>query len=146
MTYKEWFDSHSIKHTTIVAKLHERGMNKKQIIDYFDFDNMVLHEREFCLLYQEDKKCHDVETLNCYLCACPHFRFDDNSTTNIEEKTEYSFCAINAKEGKKFISQNALHQDCTACLVPHSEEFISKCFDIEWQKIMDKCFHNIQIQ
>ena len=139
MTYQEWFDAHSAKHKAIVVKLHERKMNKEQILHYFDFDNMKLHERDFCLLYAEDKKCHDVLELNCYLCACPHFRFNDNSTSKVEEKIEYSFCAINAKEGKKFISQNAIHQDCTACHVPHSKEFISKKFDMDWKKIMKKC-------
>ncbi len=38
---------------------------------------MVEKENDFCLLYKDNKKCHDYEDLNCYLCACPYFRFDD---------------------------------------------------------------------
>ncbi|MDD2789740.1 MAG: hypothetical protein PHU40_03625 [Sulfurimonas sp.] len=139
MTYQAWFNSHSAKHKAIVDKLLAQGYDKEQIIEYFDFENMKTQERDFCLLYEEEKKCHEVTKLNCYLCACPHFRFNDNSTTKVDEKIEYSFCAIEAKEGKKFISQNAIHQDCTACLVPHSKEFIKKNFDTDWKKIMRKC-------
>jgi len=40
MTYKEWFDEFANKHQSIVHKLLSQGLDKKQIIDYFDFDNM----------------------------------------------------------------------------------------------------------
>ena len=69
MTYAEWFDAHAEKHRAIMEKLLARGFGKAEIIDYFDFDNMVEAEPAFCPLYAEKKKCHDMEGLNCYLCA-----------------------------------------------------------------------------
>ena len=99
MTYKEWFDDFADKHQSIVQKLVSQGLEKKQIIEYFDFDNMVKKEKDFCLLYAKRKKCHEIESLNCYLCACPNFRFDDAGVKKIATKTQYSFCSINSKDG-----------------------------------------------
>jgi hypothetical protein len=139
MGYSEWFDEHAAKHKAIVEKLLKRGFNKEQIIDYFDFDNMVEAEPDFCPLYAEKKKCHDMEKLNCYLCACPNFRFNDSGLRKENAKTVYSECAIASKEGKPGIFGDAIHQDCSACTVPHHRGYIEKVFDTEWQKIMEKC-------
>ncbi|MCD6173018.1 MAG: hypothetical protein J7J96_04400, partial [Sulfurimonas sp.] len=78
MSYSSWFDAHATKHKKIVDKLVAKGYNTEQIIEYFDFDSMVKHENDFCPLYKDNKKCHDMESLNCYLCACPNFRFNDD--------------------------------------------------------------------
>ena len=43
-----------------------------EVIEYFKFENMVKNEPDFCPLYKDNKKCHDMEDLNCYLCACPN--------------------------------------------------------------------------
>jgi len=51
-------------------------------------------------LYERGKRCHDIEPLNCYLCACPHFRFDDSGFSQTAGKTLKSYCDIDAKEGK----------------------------------------------
>jgi hypothetical protein len=160
MTYLEWFESHAAKHAAIVKKLLDRGFAKAEIIDYFDFDNMCEAEPDFCPLYAEKRKCHDMERLNCYLCACPWFRFDDNGldrgnresevrnwergTQNPEprtknQKTRYSRCAINAKDGKPLVFGNAIHQVCSACLLPHRRSFVEKHFDTDWKKIMKEC-------
>ena len=73
MAYSDWFNKHNEKHKKIVEKLTEKAYSKEQIIDYFDFENMKREEIDFCPLYAKDKKCHDMESLNCYLCACPTF-------------------------------------------------------------------------
>ncbi len=152
MTYAEWFEFHAKRHGEIVAKLLNRGYDKAAIIDYFDFDNMVTAEPDFCPLYAEKKKCHDMERLNCYLCACAYFRFNDDGIDVLErteenEKREaesggltvYSFCAIDAVDGKQAVFGDAVHQDCSQCLLPHRRGFIEKHFDTNWKTIMASC-------
>lgn len=134
MTYLEWFKSHGSKHAAIMQKLTH--FSDAEVIAYFRFENMVKHEPDFCPLYAQNKKCHDMENLNCYLCACSHFRFDDAGLEKEAEKTIYSTCAIEAKDGGVFESENAVHQDCTKCLVPHHESTIKKYFSRDWFEIM----------
>ncbi|MDD1620719.1 MAG: hypothetical protein LUQ11_04505, partial [Methylococcaceae bacterium] len=64
MSYITWFTEHGNKHKAIVEKLQAKGLSKENIVDYFDFDNMVKSESDFCELYADRKKCHDVENLN----------------------------------------------------------------------------------
>lgn len=139
MSYGEWFEQHSNKHKKIVAKLVSRGYTKEQIIEYFDFDNMVKEEIDFCPLYKDNKKCHDMEELNCYLCACPNFRFDDNGIEKKENKTKYSFCAIDSKDGEQGVYGDKIHQNCSKCNVPHHKEYVQKKFDLDWREIMREC-------
>ena len=75
MSYKSWFLEHGNKHKAIMAKLTH--LSDEEVIAYFRFENMVEKEPDFCPLYADNKKCHDMQALNCYLCACPNFRFDD---------------------------------------------------------------------
>jgi hypothetical protein len=86
MGYKNWFEAHAKKHTLIVNKLRNKNYTKEQIISYFDFDSMLQNEPTFCPLYKENKKCHSIESLNCYLCACPNFRFSDDGIKKIDQK------------------------------------------------------------
>jgi Zn-finger protein len=136
MTYKEWFESHASKHAAIMQKLTH--MSDQEVIEYFRFDNMVIHEPNFCLLYAQNKKCHDVQELNCYWCACPYFRFNDQGLEIIEEKTLYSTCSIQSKDGAQFISEKSIHQDCTGCLVPHHKKTLKKEFNRDWRVVMWK--------
>ena len=76
MSYKSWFQSHGKKHKEIVDRLSHLSDN--ELIEYFRYENMVKNEPDFCPLYEDNKRCHNMENLNCYLCACPNFRFDDN--------------------------------------------------------------------
>lgn len=139
MSYGEWFEQHANKHKKIVDKLLSRGYTKEQIIDYFDFENMVKEEPLFCPLYKDNKKCHEMQELNCYLCACPNFRFDDNGMEKIDGKTKYSFCAIDSKEGRQGIYGDKIHQDCSKCTVPHHKEYVQKKFELDWKEIMKAC-------
>ena len=50
MTYKEWFTQHTLKHGELVHKLQKRSFTKEEIIAYFEFNNMVKHEPNFCPL------------------------------------------------------------------------------------------------
>lgn len=137
MSYENWFEQHGAKHKKIVDKLVARGYNKDEIIEYFDFENMVKEENDFCPLYKESKKCHDMEKLNCYLCGCPHFRFNDDGLGEYNEFKILSKCDIN--NGSTIGSGNAIHQNCSKCTVPHHKAFVKKNFDLSWSKIMKDC-------
>lgn len=139
MSYISWFNEHAAKHKKIVDKLLAKGLNEEQIIDYFDFESMVTNEKDFCPLYSEHKKCHEMKELNCYLCACPNFRFDDDGVIKEKEKTKYSYCHINSKDGKAGVYGDAIHQDCSGCGVPHHRAYVEKHFDLEWKKAMANC-------
>lgn len=139
MTYQEWFDEHAKKHRIIIDKLHSQNFSKQQIIDYFEFSNMLVHEKDFCLLYQDAKKCHEIEYLNCYFCACPHFRFNDKGISKENSKTKYSFCSIDSKEGKLGVYADAIHQDCSKCTIPHAKNYIEQRFTPYWDEAMKEC-------
>ncbi|MCK9453755.1 MAG: hypothetical protein WCY51_02455 [Sulfurimonas sp.] len=137
MSYTEWFNEHADKHKKIVDKLLARGYGEDEIIEYFDFENMVKEENDFCPLYKEPVKCHDIEKLNCYLCGCPHFRFNDEGLGEYNKIKILSKCDIN--NGSKLASGGAIHQDCSKCTVPHHKAFVKKRFDTDWRKIMREC-------
>jgi hypothetical protein len=139
MGYTEWFNTHAQKHKNIVSKLQKKDFTKEEIIEYFDFENMKEHEIEFCPLYAKNKKCHEMESLNCYLCACPNFRFNDDGIKKIKEATQFSFCAIESKDGRQGVYGSKIHQDCSKCSVPHHKEYVLKHFDLDWKNMMLKC-------
>ncbi len=136
MTYQEWFNAHASKHAVIMKKL--TSLSESEVIEYFQFENMVVNEPNFCLLYAENKKCHETQYLNCYWCACPYFRFNDKGFSTQEGKILYSTCSIDCKEGKRFISDTSIHQDCTSCLIPHQEKILKKDFNRNWRTTMEK--------
>lgn len=139
MSYTQWFEDHANKHAVIVSKLTHKNYTKEQIIAYFDFDSMVKNEPDFCPLYKDNKKCHAMESLNCYLCACPNFRFKDEGIAKIDSKTQYSVCSIESKDGKQGIYGDSIHQDCSKCGVPHHLSYVQKHFDLDWKTAMKKC-------
>ena len=140
MSYQSWFDEHAKKHKVIVDKLLAKGLTNEQIIDYFDFENMVKEENDFCPLYKEPKKCHDMDKLNCYLCACPHFRFNDEGIETYNDSKILSKCDLN--NGSKLKYKDVIHQDCSTCSVPHHRAYVVKNFDIDWKKTMKECNQN----
>jgi hypothetical protein len=134
MSYRKWFDAHAQKHQAIMNKLTHQSDD--EVIEYFRFENMVQHESDFCPLYSSNKKCHDTEELNCYLCACPNFRFNDEGFSVEEGKTLFSTCSIESPEGDRYVGEKAIHQNCAGCIVPHRESYIRKVFDRNWLTIM----------
>jgi Zn-finger protein len=128
VSYKAWLENHSQKHQKIMEKL--TGLTNVQIIEYFRFENMVKNEIDFCPLYKDNIKCHDVENLNCYLCACPNFRVSSMK----------SYCSINSPDGGEVISQDGyIHQDCSKCIIPHKELYIKENFDRNYIKYI-QCY------
>ena len=132
MSYLNWFKKHGEKHKKIIDKLLKNNLNKDEIIDYFEYENLKKSEPNFCPLFTKNKKCHNIEYLNCYLCGCPNFRFKDIGFKQEDNKTLYSYCDINSKDGKKFIKANAIHQNCINCVIPHSKEYIKNNFSLDW--------------
>jgi len=128
MGYTAWFEQHAKKHANLISKIP-----KEQLITYFRWENISKTDVDFCPLFKEGKKCHTMENLNCYLCACPNFRFDDNA------KVLKSWCSIDSKEGSTIEHNGIIHQDCSGCTVPHHETYIEKHFDTNWKAIMIKC-------
>jgi len=134
MSYKKWFFNHASKHKKIVDSL--KHLSDDEVIEYFDYDNMKKNHPDFCPLYAKDKKCHDMKHLNCYLCACPYFRFDDDGLYKEDDKVRYSICSIDAKGREDFVSAKAIHQGCTNCTLPHQVSFIKKYFSRDWLEVM----------
>jgi len=135
LSYSQWFEEHGNKHKEIMKKLTH--LNPDEVIRYFRFDNMVEKEPDFCELYKDNKKCHDMKELNCYLCACPNFRFKESGFNVREGRVLYSACSISSKEGGQFLTDDAIHQDCSGCGVPHYESYIKRHFSRDWFLMME---------
>ena len=80
-----------------------------------------------------------MQELNCYLCACPNFRFNDNGIKKVQNATQFSFCAIESKDGRQGVYGDKIHQDCSKCGIPHHKEYVDKHFEYDWKKMMKKC-------
>ncbi len=140
MTYKEWFTEHGKKHAKIVAKLSH--LSDEEIVDYFDFENMKQKEPDFCPLYAKNKKCHDMQELNCYLCACPYFRFDDEGLFEKNSNIVKSICSIDAKNSSTITHDGVTHLNCSNCVIPHKKSFILKNFSLDWFEMMKDCIRD----
>ena len=139
MSYLKWFDAHAKKHEVVLAKLYAQYKTKEEIIAYFRFENMQKNEPDFCVLYAKNQKCHDLDYLNCFLCACPHFRFNDEGLKLEEGLLIKSQCAIKSRKSSYFEFEKVAHLDCSRCSVPHTKAFVEKHFDMSWKRIMQKC-------
>jgi Zn-finger protein len=125
VSYKSWFENHAQKHKKIIEKLD--NFSDDEIIKYFQYDNMVKKEIDFCPLYKDNKKCHDIDDLNCYLCGCSNFRL-----TNTK-----SYCNVDSKDGGTIKGKDGfIHQNCSDCTIPHKENFIKKVFNKDWKIMM----------
>lgn len=137
MGYESWLTAHTKKHSGIAAKLS--GLDTDEILEYFLYENMVKNEPDFCPLYQKNKKCHDIEGLNCYLCACPNFRFSDTGLKRVPDGTVFSECAVKSVDGRQKSGGGKIHQDCSGCAIPHKKEYIAEIFDLRLDVIMGSC-------
>jgi hypothetical protein len=134
VTYLEWYRSHAAKHAEIMATLTH--LSDEAVIDYFSYENMRQHHPDFCPLYLRNIKCHDIEALNCYLCGCMHFRFDDSGMERVGQKVRLSDCAIASEYRATFETETSLHNDCSGCTIPHRKAVIQNYFDRDWDEMM----------
>lgn len=86
--------------------------NVKEIIDSWDFDLRKKTNPNGCLCYQEDKKCHDIENLNCFFCYCP----------NYDRTINEGGCKINNPKGKYIDGKDGKIWDCSNCDFPHVKD------------------------
>lgn len=134
MGYEEWFRDFARRHRAIVDGLSH--LSDEELVDYFDYKKMKSAHPDFCPLYRRGEKCHEMEDLNCYLCGCPYFRFCDEGIDQMEGRVRYSLCSIDARGGGTVESREAIHQDCSGCLLPHRKSFILHHFDRDWKRVM----------
>lgn len=140
MSYKKWFDDHAHNHAKIIKKLRDKNYSDEEIINYFEHSSMVKNEPDFCPLYKDNKKCHDIEYLSCFLCACPNFRFnDDGLHVNEKGHTVMSSCSINSTKSGIFLHEKKEHLDCSNCIIPHTKKYVSKHFTEDWKEVMREC-------
>lgn len=139
MGYLSWFEQHANKHAKLVEKLLKKNFSKDEIIAYFVFENMQLKELSFCPLYERNKKCHNLRYLNCFLCACPNFRFNDEGVLKEGDIITKSICSINSKKSAFLTHKKVKHLDCSACSVPHTKNYVKKHFKLSWKEIMKAC-------
>lgn len=137
MTYTEWYEEFAQKHMDIVKNLEH--LSKEELIAYFDFDHMKTAHPDFCPLYAKDQKCHEMENLNCYFCACMHFRFSDSGIREENGKILYSYCSIDSKNHGTFEDDRSIHNDCSNCKVPHKQHVMEKYFSRDWREVMKDC-------
>lgn len=126
MTYTEWKTSNKEKKVKILLKLHNK--TNVEIAEYFSYKNMVKNEKDFCSLYKENLKCHDMDNLNCFHCGCPHFQYTEDKTGLFTQDglPVLSKCNVNAIQSKQFTATRAIHQDCSDCLIPHTFLYTTK--------------------
>jgi len=125
MTFKEWEDDHVEKVEVILKKLE--GESKLAITNYFDYDNMVKMEPDFCPLYATNTKCHDIDSLNCFLCSCPFFKYSDDLPLRTENGIDVmSVCVIDSNTAGTFTQNGKQQCDCSGCHIPHKKRFVKR--------------------
>jgi len=67
MKYIDWYKEHLLKHQVIIEQIKDK--TKNEIIDYFEYENMQTLHKDFCPLFEQSIKCHNIKKLNCYLYA-----------------------------------------------------------------------------
>lgn len=84
----------------------------EKVIDAWDFDKMKEEHPETCVCYEQNKKCHNVEDLNCFFCYCP----------NYDRSVKEGGCKINSPKGKYIDNHKGKIWDCSDCDLPHKKE------------------------
>lgn len=128
MTFQEWRTAQEERRDRILIKLST--FTSEEVAEYFNYDNMVAEEPDFCPLYKTNSKCHDVENLNCYLCGCPYFKSSDTTPFSVADGVKVmSICSINAVQASTFIQDGVQQCDCSQCLVPHRKSVAIKALN-----------------
>jgi len=132
---KKWEKGHFEK---VLGEVKQAGIdfsleNLDEIVEHLSCDIRKLEYPGRCPYYASGKGCHDLEDLNCFLCACP----------NYESERLEGGCKINSEGGKWHYHENlplGRVWDCSDCEINHTSgevrEYIEKNFD-ELKKIFD---------
>lgn len=84
----------------------------KEVIDTYNYENQKKINPNGCICYQQDKKCHDIENLNCFFCYCP----------NYDRTVKEGGCKIDSPKGKLIDNHEGKIWDCSDCDFPHTKE------------------------
>ena len=89
-------------------------INKRveDLIEEHSFDKLKDKNPGVCPCYEQNRKCHDVEELNCFFCYCPKY----------DRSTPEGKCKINSPEGKYVETAEGKKLDCSDCTLPHIKE------------------------
>jgi Zn-finger protein len=114
-----WEDYHFME---IVKELKSENIsisyeNIPRIVEAMSFNKRSRRNSEKCPYYKEEPlhSCHNMNNLNCLLCACP----------NYNSKELEGGCVINSKKGKWTYHENlpaGRVWDCSDCKINHSKE------------------------
>ena len=134
MTYKEWFDAHGAKHQKIMKNWMASPMKRSLPISVL----RTWWRKNPSSVHFTKKIKNATRWKSSTVTSAPVPTSDSMTGVCIEKegRTYYSDCNIHAREGKAFVSESAVHQDCSACLLPHKESFVRKVFTRNWFGIM----------
>ncbi len=82
------------------------------LLNEWNFEKRKVKHSDECVCYQQDKKCHDIEDLNCFFCYCP----------NYDMSAEEGKCRINSPKAKYIDTPKGKILDCSDCGFPHKKE------------------------
>jgi len=91
----------------------------EEIIDEWDFEIRKKLNPHGCICYEQDKKCHSVEDLNCFFCYCP----------NYDRTVKEGACKINSPNAKYINGSDGKILDCSDCTFPHIKKNAIKLLD-----------------
>jgi Zn-finger protein len=114
-----------IKLGVVGLKMHELaneiiGKNINEVISGWDFEERKKANPNGCICYEQNKKCHDLENLNCFFCYCP----------NYDKSVKEGKCKINSPKGKYINNHEGKILDCSDCDFPHKKENAIKLLEI----------------
>ena len=88
-----------------------------RIVAEFSYKTRKQKFPDACICYLQDKPCHDMENLNCFLCYCPFY----------DRSKEEGGCLKNSKDGEWFYSKKLYAGkvwDCSNCTITHEDTFV----------------------
>lgn len=86
--------------------------NNQELISEWDFEARKKVNTYGCICYEKNKKCHDIDELNCFFCYCP----------NYDRTVKEGLCKIDSPDGKYIDTSNGKILDCSDCTFPHTRE------------------------
>jgi Zn-finger protein len=98
----------------LAKKILEKRTN--DLVEEYDFEKRKKTHPEECICYKENKKCHDIENLNCFFCFCPNYNME----------TEEGKCKMSCQDGKYINTMKGKIFDCSACKTFHKKEEVTK--------------------
>lgn len=94
----------------LAKNIIEKRIN--QLIEEWDFEDRRKKNTNKCTCYEQNKKCHDLEKLNCFFCYCPEY----------DRTIKEGGCKINSSDGKYIDNHEGKIWDCSDCDFPHIKE------------------------